>query len=247
MCTISDIDMIRYYWYHSDIERVRKDMNTWATRIKSRMKELDLTQEELAQKMGLTRGAVTHYLAGRRIPPLKQFQKLASILKADPAWLQFGIQAEKISAPKQEKEKKEKEVKRETTFSLPVLSWQQAAELIDVSKVKRDEIKEWIPHFFTDKPRWYGLRIEGDSMTASSRHGNSFSEDDMIVIDPDKEVEHGSYVIAMLPRFKEVTFKQYVIDGGIRYLKPLNPQYPITSIDDKTHICGVVVSKICQF
>jgi transcriptional regulator with XRE-family HTH domain len=54
-------------------------MNTWATRIKSRMKELGLTQEVLAEKMGITRGAITHYLAGRREPPLRQFQKLATI------------------------------------------------------------------------------------------------------------------------------------------------------------------------
>lgn len=72
----------------------------------------------------------------------------------------------------------------------------------------------------------------------------SFYEGDTIIVDPEKTAEDGKYVIALLPKSKEATFKQYVIDGGIRYLKPLNPQYPITQIDDSTHICGVVVAQI---
>jgi len=219
------------------IQKMRHVMNTWATRIKSRMKEMDMTQEELANKMGITRGAVTHYLAGRRVPPLKQFQKLASILKADPAWLQFGT-ANELASSKKMAEKQEKAI---TKLPIPILSWEQAAEFINVAKLRRDEIKEWLPHFCTDKSRWYALRIKGDSMTAPLGQHKNFHEGDIIIVDPDKDSEHGDYVIALLPRAKEMTFKQYVIDGGVRYLKPLNPQYPIVPIDKGTHISGVVV------
>src|SRR5689334_20782623 len=101
-------------------------MISWATRIKLRMKELDMTQEELAQKMGLTRAAVTHYLAGRRVPPLRQFQKLAAILKVDPSWLQFGKEQEsdktyiKSSLPKQINQGK-----------TPILTWDQISEFLN--------------------------------------------------------------------------------------------------------------------
>lgn len=213
-------------------------MNAWVTRIKSCMKELGMTQEELANKMGITRGAVTHYLAGRRVPPLKQFQKLASILKADPAWLQFGTANERASA-KKVAEKQEKTI---TQSPVPILSWEQAAEFMNVAKMRRDEIKEWVPHFSTDKSRWYALRIKGDSMTAPLGQNKNFHEGDIIIVDPDKEAKHNDFVIALLPRAKEVTFKQYVLDGGVRYLKPLNPQYPIVPMDKGTHISGVVVS-----
>jgi len=47
-----------------------------------------------------------------------------------------------------------------------------------------------------------------------------------------------------LPQSKEATFKQYVLDGDIRYLKPLNPQYPLVEIDDSTHVCGVIVGHL---
>jgi SOS-response transcriptional repressor LexA len=213
-------------------------MNTWSTRIKTRMKELELTQEELAGKMGITRGAVTHYLAGRRVPPLRQFQKLASVLKADPAWLQFGTTGERTSPPKKPTEKHEKVVVK---YPMPILTWVQAAEFVDVTKLKKDEIKESLPHFCTDKPRWYALRVKGDSMTAPLGNSRSFREGDIIIVDPDKEAVHGDFVVALLQRSKEATFKQYVSDGGIRYLKPLNTQYPIAQLDKGTHISGVVV------
>jgi SOS-response transcriptional repressor LexA len=40
---------------------------------------------------------------------------------------------------------------------------------------------------------------------------------------------------------KEATFKQYVVDGGVAYLKPLNPQYPIAQLDKTTIIYGVIL------
>ena len=210
---------------------------TWTIRVKSRMKELEMTQETLAHKMGITRGAVTHYLAGRRVPPLKQFQKLAAILKADPAWLQFGTQ----------NELKNKLTKKETPSlqsRIPLFSWEQVSAFMGATKIAADEIKEYLPNFYTDQPHWYAMRVRGDAMTAPLSNNKSFHDGDIIIIDSEKTATHGNYVIALLPKAKEVTFKQYVIDGGIRYLKPLNPQYPIIEINEGTHICGVVINCI---
>lgn len=214
-------------------------MTTWSTRIKSRMKELDLTQETLARKMGITRGAVTHYLAGRRVPPLRQFQKLAAILKTNPAWLQYGSSDANLSGSKKTVVKSEAEVPK--LNKIPIISWEQTSNFADVAKLSADEIHETLHDFYTDKSHWYALRVKGDSMTATHGHNRSFHEGDIIIVDASKTAIHGNNVIALLPRAKEVTFKQYVIDGGIKYLKPLNTQYPIVQIDDGTYICGVVV------
>ena len=218
-------------------------MTPWTERVKERMKELDMTQEKLAHKMGITRGAITHYLAGRRVPPLRQFQKMATVLKVEPAWLQFGVSSEMMASSKKVAAKKEKTVPIVHYHPMPVFSWEQAAGLTDVTKIKQEEIKEWLPHYFTDQPRWFALRVKGDSMTAIGGR-KSFHEGDVLIIDPDKEATHGAFVIALPSRAKEATFKQYVIDAGIRYLKPLNPQYPILKIEKGTYICGVVVNCI---
>jgi SOS-response transcriptional repressor LexA len=207
-------------------------MNTWATRIKERMKDLGLTQEALAEKMGITRGAITHYLAGRRQPPLNQFQKLATILKTEPAWLQFGISTSGA--------KTKKGIVEQAKNPLPILSWKQIAE-------GNKEAKEFLQHFYVDQSQWHGLRVKGDSMTAPANQSRSFHDGDIIIVDPDKTVGHGDFVVALLPRSKEATFKQYVVDGGVAYLKPLNPQYPIAQLDKTTIIYGVIVGHLSIF
>lgn len=213
-------------------------MNTWTVRLKEKMKSLNMTQEMLALKMGITRGAITHYLAGRRVPPLAQFKKMAMILKSDPAWLQYGTLSEKLV------NRKEKSAPKK--YPLPLLSWSEAAEPVDISKMTLSEKIECVPHIFTDQPHWYALRVQGDSMTAPSGNSKSFQAGDIIIVDPDKTAAHGSYVIALLPKAKEVTFKQYVVDGGTRYLKPLNPQYPMIQVEEATHICALVVKCLSE-
>jgi len=213
-------------------------MNSWSTRIKTRLKELELTQEKLAKKMGITRGAVTHYLAGRRVPPLKQFEKLAAILKVNPSWLQFGTT---IEAKKSIEKKSTQQEKKSLYLRIPIISLNQVAEHINIKKIPSHEIKKFVDDFYTNNQHWFAFRVKGDSMTSPSGHNKNFHEHDIIIVDSDKNVTHGDFVIALLPGAKEATFKQYVVDGGIRYLKPLNPQYPITEIDDSTHICGVLI------
>jgi SOS-response transcriptional repressor LexA len=211
---------------------------SWTTRVKSRMKELEMTQETLAHKMGITRGAVTHYLAGRRVPPLKQFQKLATILKADPAWLQFGTKAENKSNKLVTTNEKSTPIQNR----IPILSWEQASIFIDPTKIDPSEIKEYLPDFYTSHSHWYALRVKGDSMTSPLSNGTSFNENNLIIVDTNKEPKSGDFVIALLPRSKEVTFKQYVIDSGVHYLKPLNPQYPMITIESTNRIRGTAIT-----
>src|SRR5690606_1093712 len=94
-------------------------------RIKMRLKELSMTQDMLAEQMGITRGAIAHYLGGRRVPPIRQCQKMAKILKVEPAWLQYGVD------PNEELEKA-KFLRKELESSpqlhpSAILTWEQIA------------------------------------------------------------------------------------------------------------------------
>lgn len=213
-------------------------MSTWADRIRSKMKDLGLTQEELAAKLGITRGAVTHYLAGRRVPPLAQFHKIAVVLETTPAWLQFGVSDSDSQAAKSNSPKGAQPYKR-----VPILSWEQAIKPNAGRAIAKEKDCEYLPHFFTDQSHWYALRVKGDAMTASSGD-KSFYEGDVIIIDEERKPAHGDFVIAVLPRTKELTFKQYVLDGGTEFLKPLNQQYPLTKIQDNKCIRGVITHNI---
>lgn len=213
-------------------------MNTWTTRLRERMQSLGLTQEELAQRLGITRAAIAHYLAERRAPSLKQFNKLAHVLHCDPAWLQFGITA-KIP------ENHSNELTSHWTRRVPLLSWRQISE----SSVIEDYINDkttWVPGVCQqeEKSRWFALCLHGDAMTAPSGQTLSFLANDILIVDPDKTPQHGDFVIAMLPESSEATFKQYVVDAGKSYLKPLNPQYPIQPFTPEISIAGIVISRL---
>lgn len=91
------------------------------------------------------------------------------------------------------------------------------------------------------------MRVKGDSMTNPSIHGDSFKEGSIIIVEKRNYAEHKDYIIAMLPGSSEITFKQYVVDAGIPYLKPLNPIYPTISFPKESVICGVVVANMQFF
>lgn len=63
------------------------------------MQSRGISQEELAASLSCTRGAIGHYLSGRRTPSLEQLGRLAERLQTDPAWLVFGERDAGINEP----------------------------------------------------------------------------------------------------------------------------------------------------
>lgn len=216
----------------------------WPERVKSRLKELSMTQDELAQQMEVTLGAIAHYLGGRRVPPTKQFQKLAKILQVDPIWLQYGVKVD--NDPNKPKPYFTEIDPCNPITPIPIITWKQVAETSNLEDIDKLKKVEYIPHLYTDELGHYALRIKGDAMTASSGHMVSFREGDIIQIDQAAKPRHNDYVVVVLTGAKEATFRQYIIDGGIRYLKPLNQQFPLIEVDNKTRFCGVAVYHIAK-
>jgi SOS-response transcriptional repressor LexA len=214
-----------------------KKIDGWQNRLKERLKALGMTQEALANKIGVTRSAITHYLAGRRVPSLSQFSKLAEVLEANPSWLQFGspdeTPAEKISRL------------MASLHPVPIISWEEAAEFNSITKLNFSKIKEWVPNYFTHKANVYGLKIKGDAMISPNGQNKSFHPGDIIVVNHNGYAEPGDFVVAKLTTTDEVTFKQYVVDAGKKYLKPLNPQYPTIEITDIYRRLALVTHSIC--
>ncbi|WP_341304705.1 S24 family peptidase [Pseudomonas sp. TMP25] len=55
-------------------------MKKWNELAKARMKELGVTQEGLAERLGVTQGAVAHWISGRREPDLSTIGKVLETL-----------------------------------------------------------------------------------------------------------------------------------------------------------------------
>lgn len=208
-------------------------MSNWTGRLKLKMKELDLTQEELAKKLGVTRSAVAHYVQGTRQPPLKQVIKLANIFKTDPAWLQFGEYQKSVTSTASNIKQKSNRI--------PILDWQQVKNLpYDLTKEKY----EYIEYFNCHQNDCYALKIKGDAMVSTMNQRTSFDPGSYVIVDPHKLPTHGSYVIATTSNKNEAILRQYIEEGGTLYLKPFNPQYPLIELEKQTKIWGVVIANI---
>jgi SOS-response transcriptional repressor LexA len=64
-------------------------------------------------------------------------------------------------------------------------------------------------------------------------------------VDPEVVAESGKHVVVKLEDTDEAAFKQLIIEGGRKYLKALNPDWPerITEMSETAIVCGVVVFK----
>ena len=129
---------------------------------------------------------------------------------------------------------------------IPVLSWVKAGAMCSSPTAHSSyDCDEWIsPPRDTISERAFALKVSGDSM--QSLNGMSFPDGSYIVVDPSRHAENRSFVVALMRDTEESTFKQLIIDGGRKYLKPLNPQYPIINTTEDMIICGVVTDMVAN-
>jgi SOS-response transcriptional repressor LexA len=219
-----------------------------ASRLRRRRKELGLSQPDIAARMGVSAQAVQQWeKEGGTSPRGKRMHLLAQILQCSPEWLQFGSDQRTPDAvmrlpegsnvaPVYFKEQK----------PYPVISWVQAGEWNEaVDMYSPGAAEEWEYTDCTVSDRAFWLKVKGDSMTAPV--GVSIPEGHLILVDPDAAPENGSLVVAKLIDSDEATFKRLVIDGSMRYLKPLNPSYPVVTINGNCRIVGVVKEAKIRF
>lgn len=125
------------------------------------------------------------------------------------------------------------ELAPELKGSVPLISWVQAGQWQDVIDNLHPGEGERIHTTYRVRKHTYALRVRGDSMEPK------FPDGAILIIEPEENPEPGSYVI-IRQNGGEATFKQLVQDGTDRYLKPLNPRYPIMGLKPDAVFCGVV-------
>ncbi|WP_301585068.1 LexA family protein [Halomonas alkaliantarctica] len=87
----------------------------------------------------------------------------------------------------------------------------------------------------------FWLEVAGDSMTAPAGVRPSIPEGTLVLVDTGIEAVPGKLVVAQLDESNEATFKKLIVDGGQKYLKPLNPAYPLIPINGNCRIIGIAV------
>ncbi|WP_421527691.1 LexA family protein [Morganella morganii] len=201
-------------------------------RIRLKRRELGMTQQALADKTGVNRVTVTGWEKGDYQPNGVNLQQLAEALETNAKWLTDGVTDEQtnVSFSKFNNSRGE----------YPLISWVSAGNWCEaLEPYHRKVIDKWYETTVYCSEESFWLEVKGDSMTSPS--GLSIPEGMVILVDPRVEPVSGKLVVAKIDSDNEATFKQYIVDAGNHYLKPLNPQYRMIEINGNCRIIGVVV------
>lgn len=121
----------------------------------------------------------------------------------------------------------------------PLISWVIAGGWARSPDHHHPADAEWISSTESAGANGFWLKVRGDSMTCA---GNpSFPEGSLILVRPESEIISGKYYVVEMLDSGEMTFKQYVEDAGIKYLRPLNPGYRTIEIDGNCRFIGRVI------
>lgn len=208
-------------------------MSLLAQRLKQSREQARISQRELAKRSGLSQQLISK-LENGLVESTTEVFRLAEALRVAPRWLATG----KGDARGGENIADGPAV----TAYIPLISWVAAGSWRDLADpYPPGEGEALVPVTCRTGPNAYALRVQGDSMEPVFPNGS------VIIVDPAVEPRQGSYVVVRLDEAEQATFKQLVIDGGARYLKPLNPRYPLMEIRESATVCGVVRQMVMDF
>ena len=219
---------VRYGLYNTGMKMI------WYDIAKQRIDALGLSQEKLAEHLGVTKGAVSHWLNGRRNPSLEEigmvFEYLGvhgAKLNSDGTFTIGELSASKPALPQ---------------YDYPVFSHVQAGMFSQEFRTFTERDAEgWVSTTKKASDNAFWLEVDGHSMTAPAGSRPSFPEGMLILVDPEEPVDPGDFCIARLGG-DEFTFKKLIKDSGQVFLQPLNPQFPILPCNEHCRVVGKVVA-----
>lgn len=211
--------------------------NTIGYRIRERRRELKLSQEQLADAVGRTKGAVSQWESDMTQPRGDVTFKLSEALQCSAKWLIDG------SEPKSQRPgRPNPDIAQAPAMQgyAPLVSWVQAGQWAEVCDIDLDpESVEWYPRPPGASESTFVLRVVGESMLPEYPPGR------LIFVDPERAPSSNDDVIAVLTCDNEATFKRLIEEPGTkRLLKALNPAWkdPYMEINGDCRIVGVVVA-----
>ncbi|MBH3396217.1 helix-turn-helix domain-containing protein [Pseudomonas monteilii] len=214
------------------------NMDKWIALVRDRMEELGLTQEQLAERVGVSQGSVGHWVNKRRQPKIESMNR-TFVEIGMPHYnvsLQLRIQGqvgeERGAYGVDDAEDDLDLMQYIVCFRYPVKDWSE----LGATDAEEPTVFEQTDYLAQGKAFW--LTVENDAMSAVS--GRSVPQGMRMLVDPGVEVEAGRLVIARQPG-KPAIFRELAEDGGQRYLKALNNNYPTLLCEEGCEFLGVVV------
>lgn len=196
------------------------------------------TKRAFCERLGISTQVFNNWR--QRGVPSNRILQVAEALNLDPYHLQRGRVVRLFGVALERPDYGNTQPGPDTRGLVPLISWVEAGKWNPADDhYYPGEAEEMLPCPVAHSLHTYALRVKGDSMTAP--HGRSYPDGSIIYVDPDQTggVTSGDRVIAKLNGDDMVTFKVFIEDAGRRFLKPLNPTYPV--ITDPFRLLGKVV------
>lgn len=205
-------------------------------------KENGYTQAKVGEEAGVSPQAVGQWPRSGKVSS-SNLAVLARLAGKPLDWFYEGPSIDDSSAPRTETTSNVHRAPQPIRYHrYPVIGYGQAGAWTEAVAPYPPGAE---PHHETTdycaKGKAFWLEIKGDSMTAPHGGRPSIAEGTLVLFDTGLEAAPGKLVVAQLADSGEATFKQLIEDGGQRYLKALNPAYPLIPINGNCRILGVAV------
>lgn len=191
-------------------------METLGTRLKSLRKSKKLTQQQIADAIGVSKTSVIYWEKDENLPKHDSLMTLAQILGVTSDYLLHGKESDSF----------DKNVTAPFPMAgrlVPVISWVQAGTWTTADSVPTGtQFQEWLPPNPKCGKNGYGLIVVGESMSPD------FRPTDKIYVNPDfqiSDLKTGDLVIVACDGETEATFKKLIVESNGMYLEPLNPKW----------------------
>ncbi|MFK4135904.1 XRE family transcriptional regulator [Pseudomonas luteola] len=202
-----------------------------------------LTQSSLADAMSMTQSAVSKFMRGDVPLSLQAATAFANILDVNIRAISPRL-ADQVAYMTQANSRQESAVVSSYAegtipkFNVyPLIDWDQLAFAPDI-KIHHGPSVPLEMSDYRAKGKAFWLQQNSDSM--ASTQGHCIARNSLMLVDTGVEPVKDAFVIAILKNGKAVC-RMYVEDGSERFMKPLNPLFRTTEVDNQWTYIGTVV------
>jgi transcriptional regulator with XRE-family HTH domain len=164
-------------------------------RIRDRRKELKLTQESLAKRLGVEKAAVSHWEKGRSLPVGSRWAQLAKELRTNSHYLLSGIE----TAP----------TNQEQSFEHMGVALLPEGDVLSVLNIAKG--KATLSEIVTRKPAIIGINQSADDkmLWPVADNATKFTVGSQMMFDLTAKPLPGDYVLCVLLASDEVLVRRY--------------------------------------
>ncbi|MBY0544401.1 MAG: hypothetical protein K2Q14_02510 [Gammaproteobacteria bacterium] len=170
----------------------------------------------LAKMFGVSQRGAGKWLEAEVYPDIQKIAVIANGLNVNVEWLAYGTGPINQQALP--------DISVGTGWKkVPLITWDTVVHLADYTP---SIDTKWVWTDVECGPKTYAITVIDDSMEPRYEPGS------ILIVDPEREPSHQRMVIVRWKKTNTATCTQFLVDGPNRYLRPHNPQYSTTLINE---------------